>query len=180
MARRQPTRPDWENPPHLDSFPRLRARDDRSGNQPLMLLVMAITAIMVGLIVVPLLSGNGGGTAKATPTASGSGQGQDVPTDTPLASPTADRTLMVYVVTKKDKSLSQIAIDHGIPLTLLEAANPISSFPSGNYNIIYPGMQIFIPWQTWTPQPIVTPTPAPTPTPKATPTPAPTPSQSGY
>jgi hypothetical protein len=94
---------------------------------------------------------------------------------TPSATPSAVRTLMVYAVTKKDKSLTQIAVDHGITLAQIELANPISSFQSHNYNIIFAGMQIYIPWPEWTPAPPPpTPTPTPTPTPRPTPTPKPT------
>ncbi|MGD0019917.1 MAG: LysM peptidoglycan-binding domain-containing protein [Candidatus Limnocylindrales bacterium] len=186
MARRQPTRPDWENPPRLDNFPRLRAREDRNNNQPLLLAALGVAVLMVVLIVVPLLTSKTGSGDGANPSASGSqlasgasGAVSSAATDTPVPTPEAERTLMVYYVTTKDKTLSGIAFKFGISLTQLELANPLSGFASHNYNIIYPGMTIYIPWQTWlpspTPTPAPTPTPTPSPTPKPTPTPAPTP-----
>jgi hypothetical protein len=185
MARRQPTRPDWENPPRLDNFPRLRAREDRNNNQPLLLAALGVAVLMVGLIVLPLLTSNSGGSTGSSSSASQSrlpsGATSSAATDTPVLTPQAERTLMVYFVTAKDKTLSGIAFKFGISLTQLELANPLSGFASHNYDIIYPGMTIYIPWQTWVPTPSPTPIPSPTPTPvvtptpKATPTPAPTP-----
>jgi hypothetical protein len=175
MARRGPTRPDWENPPRMDNYPRLRAREDRNNNQPLLLAALGVAVLMVALIVLPLLGGNIGSSSTANPSASGSRGASGVvasATDTPVPTPQAERTLMVYTVTTKDKTLSGIAQKFSIPLTLLELANPLSGFQSKNYNIIFPGMTILIPWQTWQPTPAP---PTPTPTPKATPTPAATP-----
>jgi LysM repeat protein len=165
MARRAPTHPDWENPPRLDNFPRLRARDDRN-NQPLLLAFLGVGFLMVALILYPLITGGSkGGVTGSSPTPSGSlGSGGIVSaTDTPLPTPAPDKTLMVYTVTRKDKSLSQIATDHQITLSQLELANPLPQFQSHNYNVIFAGMIIYIPWQSWTPPPAPTPTPTPTP-----------------
>ena len=57
----------------------------------------------------------------------------------------------------KDKTLSGIAGKFGISLAQLELANPLSTFASHNYDVIYPGMTIYIPWQTWVPSPSPTP-----------------------
>jgi hypothetical protein len=174
MARRHPTRPDWENPPRLDNFPRLRARDDRNNNQPLLLAALAVSAFLVLVILYPVLTSNSGG--GVGPSASGSGlaggPSSSVLLDSPSPTPTAQRTLEVYTIKKTDRTLSQIALDHGISLTTLEAANPLDTFPSHNYNIIWPGMQIYMPWQSWVPSP--TPSPTASPTPLFVPTPTPT------
>jgi len=179
MARRQPSHPDWEKPPRLDNYPRLRAREDRNNNQPLLLAALGVAVVMVALILLPLIAGSGGKTTTggANPSASrssvvGSG-GSLSPTDTPIETPQAERTLMVYTVLKSDKTLSGIATKFGISLTQLELANPIAGFQSHNYNIIFSGMTMYIPWQTWVPSPSPTPLPTATPTP-GLPTNAPT------
>ena len=178
MARRQPTRPDWENPPRMDKYPRLRARDDRNNNQPLLLAALGVAVLMVALIVYPILTNNkGGGVGGTNPSASQShiaGGPSASATDSPSPTPQADRTLRAYLVRSSDKNLTSIAANNGISLQQLELANPQIT----NYNVIYVGMTIYIPWQTWTPPaptPSLTPTPVPTPTPKATPTPSATP-----
>ena len=175
MARRQPTHPDWEKPPHMDNYPRLRARDDRNNNQPLLLAALGVAVLMVALIVYPILAGNKGGGGGTNPSASQShiaGAPSASATDTPVPTPQAERTLMAYIVSTKDKTLSGIAAKFGISLAQLELANPLSGFQSKNYDIIFPGMTVLIPWQTWTPP---APTPSLTPTPVITPTPVVTP-----
>jgi hypothetical protein len=92
MARRQPTHPDWEKPPRLDNYPRLRARDDRNNNQPLLLAAMGVAIVMIALIVGPLLfSGGSNPVTGANPSSSashgGSGAIAAIPTDSPT--PTA-------------------------------------------------------------------------------------------
>jgi LysM repeat protein len=146
MARRAPTRPDWENPPRLDSFPRLRPRDDRNGNQPLMLLVLAITAIMVGLIVIPLLSGSGGGTAKATPTSSSDASASAEPTVTPTPAPSLSFT--VYSV-KKGDNLTNIANKYNVTPEMIIAANKGTQYEIKNPNVLLVNQKFFIPPPTW-------------------------------
>jgi hypothetical protein len=63
--------------------------------------------------------------------------------------PTAARTFLPYVVGTQDKSLSQIAAKLGLPLAQLETGNPQIK----NYNVIWPGLLIYVPWQTWAPTP---------------------------
>jgi LysM repeat protein len=165
MARRGPTRPDWENPPRFDNFPRLRARSDRNSNQPLLLAALAVAAVLVGLIVVPELTSNSG----AGPTASVSMLPSGVtPTPDVTPSPTAEATptFQIYTVRSGD-TISKIADNFGITPELLLAANPTVTNP----NKIIVGQKLFIPWQQWippTPTPSITPTPVPTPTPKPT------------
>ncbi len=171
MARREPTRPDWENPPRMDKYPRLRARPDRENNQPLLFVAVGVAALIILLLYIGLPSGGGGGGGGGggTPTSHlAGGSLSPTPTATPTPTPAPERTLMLYQVSNRDKNLTQIAAKFGVSLTLLEAANPLSQFPSHDYNVIYPGMTIYIPWQTWTP-------PAPTPTPPPTPVPTPSP-----
>ena len=60
MARRGPTHPDWENPPRLDNYPRLRSHEDRNNNQPLLLAALGVAIVMVALILIPLWGGKGG------------------------------------------------------------------------------------------------------------------------
>jgi hypothetical protein len=180
MARRGPTRPDWENPPRLDNYPRLRSHEDRNNNQPLLLAALGVAVVMVALIFIPLWTGKGGSSGGANPSSSASliagGSGALASaTDTPSPTPQAAQTMQVYTVGPKDKTLSGIAGKFGISLAELEQANPLSTFASHNYDIIYPGMTIYIPWQTWQPSPSPTPVPTPTPTPLVTPTPKPTP-----
>ena len=97
MARRGPTRPDWENPPRLDNYPRLRAHEDRNNNQPLLLAALGVAIVMVALVFIPLWTGkNGGGSnSSASPSlgASGASGAVAVATDTPSPSPSAVRTL---------------------------------------------------------------------------------------
>ena len=128
MARRGPTHPDWEKPPRLDNYPRLRSHEDRNNNQPLLLAALGVAVVMVALILVPLWGGKGG--SVANPSASGSlvalGSGASPSaTDTPVPTPVPDRTLMAYQITSKDKNLTGIAAKFSITLTLLEAANPL-------------------------------------------------------
>jgi LysM repeat protein len=159
MARRQPTHPDWEKPPRMDNFPRLRAREDRSNNQPLLLAAMGVAVVMVALIVLPLLGG-GGGTPGANPSSSAShiagGSGAiATPTDTPVPTPEAPQTFQVYHV-KAGDSMQAIANRYNITLEQLVAANPQVKNPSH----IIVGQTIYIPWQTWIPSPTPTPVPS--------------------
>ena len=133
MARREPTRPAWENPPRMDNFPRLRSRDDRNNNQPLILAAVGVAVLMVALIVVPLISSGGGGSSPSKATGSPgasqtfiAGGPSDGATETPIATPTAGPTLLFYTVGKNkwDTTLTTIAAHFKIPLALLEAANP--------------------------------------------------------
>ena len=174
MARRQPTRPDWEHPPRMDNYPRLRSRDDRRTNQPLLLAALGVAVLMVVLIVYPILSSNKGGVVvgsnqSASQSYVAGGPSSSV-TDTPTPTPPApDKTLTAYSVGTKswDKNLTLIAAHFGLSLTQLELANPLSSFQSKSYDVIFPGMTIYIPWHTWPPP---APSPSLTPSPRATPT----------
>ncbi|HEX7495637.1 MAG TPA: LysM peptidoglycan-binding domain-containing protein [Candidatus Limnocylindrales bacterium] len=67
MARRGPSHPGWENPPRLESFPRLRSRDDRRANQPLLFVVVGLSILMVALISLPIILSQKGPTAVGSP-----------------------------------------------------------------------------------------------------------------
>lgn len=173
-ARREPTRPAWENPPRMDNYPRLRAREDRSNNQPLLLAAMGVAAVMIAVIAYSVWGGggSGGGTggngsnpsASHIAGASGSGVVAAV-TDTPLPTPNATPTMLHYRI-KSGEALQTIANRYGITLDLLLAANPTIKNP----NYVQVNQWIWIPSPDWIP-----PTPAPTPTPAPSPTPLPTP-----
>jgi LysM repeat protein len=93
MARRGPSHPGWENPPRLENFPRLRSREDRRGNQPLLIVVVGMSLVMVALILFPIFNspksgGTGGGAGTSAPTLNGGGSGQtDQATDQLTPSP---------------------------------------------------------------------------------------------
>jgi hypothetical protein len=163
MARRQITKPDWENPPRYEHFPRLRPRDDRSGNQTLLLAVIGIAAVLVILILGPLFAPKGG---SATPSASQLANASS--SESASASPTSepDRTFKLHQV-KRGETLNSIAVDEGISYAQLVAANPQIKDP----NHIEVGWWLYIPWQTWVPPASPSPTPEPTPEPTPVPTP---------
>jgi LysM repeat protein len=159
MARRLPSRPDWENAPHLENYPRLRSRDERANNQPLLLAALAITVLMVGLIVMPLLngSGGGGGNGGAGPTGGASGASAVVlATETPTPTIEATPTFQIYTV-QPGQNITIIATKFGITPDLLLAANPQIKNP----NNIMVGQKLKIPWTTWIPPESPTPTNAP-------------------
>lgn len=125
MARRGPTHPGWENPPRLESFPRLRSRDDRRANQPLLVVAVFVSAIMVALVAYPVIfSGHSG-----TPIASGSpgllGSGLIVPSASPsdAASPSPSFVMQRYTV-KRNDILVNIAGTYNLQLWEILKANP--------------------------------------------------------
>jgi hypothetical protein len=128
MARRGPTHPGWENPPRLETFPRLRSRDDRRANQPLLVVAVFISAIFVALVAYPLLfSGHGSGpTVSGSPAPGGSGPSQG-PTASPSQAAGAGSprvSFLAYVVVKNDY-MAKIASKFNLSLFELMAANPI-------------------------------------------------------
>jgi hypothetical protein len=175
MARRGPTHPGWENPPRLESFPRLRSRDERHSNAPLMGAAIGAAIVFIALVLVPLFLSGGGGSSTPNPSssalASGSGAIAEA-TPTPTVTPTVGPTPMLYTVGAKDPNLTWIAGQHNVTVAMIVAYN--QQFPGyeiTNPNIIWQGMQFYIPPPGWTPPP-ATPTPSPSDTPTPTPTPA--------
>jgi LysM repeat protein len=131
MARRGPSHPGWENPPRLESFPRLRSRDDRRANQPLLLVAVAISIFFVALIALPIILSQKGPTAVGSPgslpPASGASQTNSSPN--PSASqpatpvPSGACPGQIHPV-KSGDSLALIAQNNGLQLWEIIAANP--------------------------------------------------------
>jgi hypothetical protein len=158
MARRGPTHPGWENPPRLESYPRLRARDDRRANQPLLYAAVGVALLMVALVLLPILTAShgGGGTGGASPTpavqASGSVKVSASPTRT--ITPAAEFTYMQYSV-RSGESLTIIANRFNLKLWEIELANPQIT----DFNHLEVGQIINIPPAGLLTQPPVTPSP---------------------
>jgi LysM repeat protein len=168
MARRGPSHPGWENPPRVESFPRLRSREDRRANQPLLFAAVGVALVMVALVVFPILTNRGGTTilgGSASPGAFGSGLSESaVPSATPVPT-SAEPTFYSYIISAKDANLSVIAVKFNVALPILEAANPQLTNP----NVIWPGMIIYIPPPGWRPSPsAVAPVATPVASPSAT------------
>jgi hypothetical protein len=137
MARRGPTHPGWENPPRLENFPRLRARDDRRANQPLLAAAVAVAVLFVALVTIPLiLNGSHGGTGNSSPSAAGPAgpTASSAPTATPAPS------FLRYRVQKGD-NFSSIASRFNLLTWELQLANPQIE----NYNILFEGQILLIP-----------------------------------
>jgi len=148
MARRGPSHPGWENPPRLENFPRLRSRDERRANEPLLVAAVGIALIMVALILFPILTspksgglaGGGGGGTQA-PSASGpveSPTPQGSPT--PTAAPTLPDGFFAYRVLPGDFTL-KIAQKFNLQLWELELANPQIK----DFTLIQAGQVMYIP-----------------------------------
>ena len=140
MARRGPTHPGWENPPRLETFPRLRARDDRRANQPLLLAAVAVAVLMVALVVIPIVlngRGGGGGGANNAPTAGNQASG---PAVTTAPTPTAAPSFLRYRV-QKDDNFSSIASRFNLLPWELALANPQVTDP----NVLQIGEILLIP-----------------------------------
>lgn len=130
MARRGPSHPGWENPPRLESFPRLRSRDDRRANQPLLLVAVAISIFFVALIALPIILSQKGTTAVGSPgslpPASGASQSSSPnPSASQPATPVPSGACpgQIHPV-KSGDSLAFIAQNNGLQLWEIIAANP--------------------------------------------------------
>ena len=122
MARRGPSHPGWENPPRVENYPRLRARDDRRANQPLLAAAVAVALLMVALVLIPIVLNSKGTTGGANPSASG---GSALPASVAPASstPTPGASFLRYRVQSGD-NLSSIASRFNLHLWEIELANP--------------------------------------------------------
>jgi hypothetical protein len=147
MARRGPSHPGWENPPRLENFPRLRSRDERRANEPLLVAAVGIALIMVALILFPILSspksgglGGGGGSTQG-PIASGP---VDSPTPqgspTPTAAPTLPDGFFAYRVLPGDY-IAKIAQKFNLQVWEVEVANPKIT----NFDYLQVGWTLLIP-----------------------------------
>jgi len=145
MARRGPTHPGWENPPRLESFPRLRSRDDRRANQPLFIAAVFIAAIMVALIVYPFVFGsNHGSTAigSGSPVGSGASQGPGASSSQgTVPSASASFRFQKYTVQPND-ILINIATTYNLQQWEIVMANPVLQ---SNPNYIVSGQVLNIP-----------------------------------
>ena len=134
MARRGPSHPGWENPPRVENFPRLRSRDERRTNQPLLYVAIGVAALMVALIAVPILTSNHGATGPGTshsPSTTTS-QGPASPSAasaSPSASTGPGSSYLQYTV-KTNDSLSVIAQRFNLALWEIELANPQVTDPN--------------------------------------------------
>ena len=122
-SRRGPSHPGWENPPRLESFPRLRGRDERRANQPLLIVALCVALIFVALITFPILTSSRGSSGASPLGSGGSGLVAASATPTPTPSPTPGMSFRQYVV-KSGDFMSSIAITFNLRLCELLAANP--------------------------------------------------------
>ncbi len=154
MARRGPSHPGWENPPRLESFPRLRSREEHRANQPLLFVAIGIALVMASLVLFPLILNSRGGTAGPGGSPSAGSAAPEITLE-PSPTPTAGPTFQIYYVKKTDVTgLSGIAAKYNVSIIDLIAANPQIK----NVNVIWEGMLINIPPIGWHAPP-ATPTP---------------------
>ena len=127
--------PGWEKPRRYEAYPTIRTRVGLPSVPRIAVMVVALGIAALALFFLPALLGLGspdGATASPTPTASPSRS--IAPTPTPAPTP------IIYVI-KGGDTLSKIAVDHGLTLDALMAANPEITDP----NRITVGQQIIIP-----------------------------------
>lgn len=162
MARRGPSHPGWENPPRLENFPRLRSREERRANQPLLIAAIGMALVMVALILFPVLSspksgGIGGGGAAGAGGSSASeiaSAGDESPTPEATPTPAPAKTLpdgyFSYRVLPGD-FVAKIAQKFNLQVWELEVANSTEArtkmgLPSiSNFDILYVGWTLLIP-----------------------------------
>jgi LysM repeat protein len=127
--------PDWERPRRYEAYPTIRTRIGMPQIPRLAVMAAAIGIAALALFFLPALLGLGENEqAAASPTAVASPSQSIAPTQTPAPTPT------VYTVQAGD-TLSKIAIDHGVTIEEILAANPDIANP----NEIAQGQQITIP-----------------------------------
>lgn len=127
MARRGPTHPGWENPPRLESFPRLRSRDDRRANQPLFIAAVFIAAIMVALVVYPFVFGSNHGSTPGgvgSPVGTGASQGPSASSSQGTVPSASSRFSFQTYKVKSGDYLAKIAAKYNLQSWELLAANP--------------------------------------------------------
>jgi len=141
MAKPAATNPAWAHPPKPENFPRLRSRDERSSNSPLLLAMVGVAVLLVAIFVLAVLPGGGSSHATATPSSSASLTNATptatvVPTDTPGPS----GSFTIYTV-KSGDSLYSIEVAYGVTQEAILALNPQITNPA----VITIGEQIKIP-----------------------------------
>jgi LysM domain len=153
MARRGPSHPGWENPPRLESFPRLRSREEHRANQPLLLAAIGVAIVMAALILFPIIMTAKGGTAAAPSFSQGPTNAvQATPGGSPSASVAPNNNSFYPYKIKSGDQLWAIAKYFNIQLDDLLAANPWVKDPSS----IAAGQVLSIPPIGWhaTPSPV--------------------------
>ena len=161
MARRGPSHPGWENPPRLENFPRLRSREDRRANQPLLVVAIGMALVMVALILFPIISsqkgggvGNGGGGnggSSPSPSANSSALDSEQPSASAAqAVASLPDGWFSYRVLPGD-FVAKIAQKFNLQVWEVEVANP----QIHNFDILYVGWNLKIP-----PPGLLTPPPA--------------------
>lgn len=126
MARRGPSHPGWETPPRLENFPRLRSREERRANQPLLFAAIGMAVLMVALALFPIVTSKGGTAAgSGSGGLGGSGSGLIATSPSPSVSPStaSGPTFFQYTVRSGDQMWA-IAKYFNILLPDLVAANP--------------------------------------------------------
>ncbi len=129
MARRGPSHPGWENPPRVESFPRLRSRDDRKANQPLLIVAIFAAAIMVALVAYPFVfpsnyGSTAGGSGSLAPVGSGASHGPGASSSQGTGSSATPRVSFQIYTVKKGDYMGAIAALFNLSLYELQAANP--------------------------------------------------------
>jgi nucleoid-associated protein YgaU len=141
MARRGPTHPGWENPPRLESFPRLRSRDDRRANQPLLVAAVFISAIMVALVAYPFVFSSNHGSAVGSGSPAPSGANHPSASPSAVVSASTGFSFQKYTVVPGDY-LQKIATKYNLQQWEILMANPSLQ---GNPNHIEVGQPLNIP-----------------------------------
>ncbi len=132
MARRGPSHPGWENPPRVESFPRLRNREDHRANSPLLFVAVGVALVFVALILFPIITSNhGGGTVgNGSPSAAVSVHpGSPAPSDSAAPEGSPGTSFQTYIVQPGDY-MAKIALKFNLQLGELELANPQITDPA--------------------------------------------------
>jgi nucleoid-associated protein YgaU len=145
MARRGPSHPGWENPPRLESFPRLRSREEHRANQPLLIAAICLAILMAALWLFPIVMSVKGPTAVVVNSGT-----LPVPTGV-VASPSPSAgaggaTFYQYTIQSGDQMWA-IAVTYHVTLANLQAANPQVKDPAK----IQAGQVLNIPPIGWKP-----------------------------
>ena len=154
MARRGPSHPGWETPPRLENFPRLRSREDRRTNQPLLFAAVGVSLVMLALALFPIVTSTKstapGSSGSDAPVAIGSGAVQSVVPSGSGVSGSPRTTFFQYVIKSGDQMWA-IARVFNIQLQDLIDANPQIKDP----NHLEVGQPLNIPPPGWhaTPSP---------------------------
>ncbi len=142
MARPAGSHPAWERPAKAENFPRLRSRDERSSNSPLLLAMVGVAILVVFLFAWPFLSGSGNKAPVAThtPTATASVSASPTTSAAPTSTPGPSGPYTEYTVQSGD-TLYSIELHFNVTQEAILALNPQITDPA----VIHPGDTIKIP-----------------------------------